>query len=143
MSERDVDVVRCMFEAFAARDVERVLSFADPEVTFRAGATAELAGRSEPYRGHDGIRLYFQDVARIWEELRVEPLDFRAVAGSVVIFGRAEGRAGGREIRTGAIWTWRLRDGLIVAGSVFSMPDAQPDSGDDEVAPAEPPTAPG
>lgn len=142
MSERDVCVVRRMFEAFATRDVDRVLSFADPAVTFRAGATAELAGRSEPYRGHEGIRLYFQDVARIWDELRVEPLDFRAVAGSVVIFGRAEGRAAGQEIRTGVIWTWRLRDGLLVAGSVFSTADAGAESGD-EVASVEPPTAPG
>ena len=51
-----------MFAAFAERDVERVLDLIDPEVEFTA-VTADVAGRAEPYRGHEGIREYFGDVA--------------------------------------------------------------------------------
>lgn len=126
MSRRDVETVQRMFEAFAARDVEAVLSLLDPAVEFSAQATSEVVGRDGPYRGHAGIRQYFEDVERVWDELRVEPVDVRSVAGAVVIFGRVYGVRAGEVLDTGALWTWRLRDGRVVSGSVFSTPEADP-----------------
>ena len=62
MIASDIEVVKAIFAAFAARDVEAVLALADPDVEFTA-VTGEDAGRTEPYRGHDGMRQYFRDVA--------------------------------------------------------------------------------
>ena len=52
-----------MFAAFADRDLEAVLGLAAPDIEF-AAVTGEHAGRTEPYRGHAGMRQYFRDVGR-------------------------------------------------------------------------------
>ena len=68
----NADIVRRAFEAFSRRDLSALLAISDPEVEFMP-ATARVAGRGEPYRGHDGLRTYLADVARVWQELRSEP----------------------------------------------------------------------
>ena len=62
MIATDIEVVKATFAAFAARDLEAVLALAAPDIEFTA-VTGEQAGRTEPYRGHDGMREYFRDVA--------------------------------------------------------------------------------
>ena len=112
-----------MFAAFARRDIDTLLTLLHPDIQFVSHATAQLAGRNGAYRGHAGIEEYFADIERVWDELTVEPVDFRAVAGSVVIFGRVHGVRGAEILDTGVVWTWRLRGGLVVWGSVFPTPD--------------------
>lgn len=123
MSEdpRDVQIatIRRVMEAFNRRDVETALACATDDVELRLAGTGALTGR-DCYRGHDGIREYFEDVARVWPDgLQVEPVDYRAVAGSVVVFGRVRGVAGGEPLCYDVIWAWRLRGGLIATGQAF------------------------
>ena len=68
----DMDVVKAVFAAFAERDVEGVLAHAETDIVFSA-VTGDYAGRTDPYRGHDGMRQYFRDVAEVWDELRIVP----------------------------------------------------------------------
>lgn len=114
-----VETVKAMYAAFNRRDLEAALSFVHPEITFRPAGTSQLTGR-EVYRGHAGVRDYFADVARVWSGLEVAPNDFRAVAGSVVAFGGVRGDTGQADVEDEVVWVWRLRDGLIVSGQVFS-----------------------
>jgi ketosteroid isomerase-like protein len=108
----DVDVVRAIYAAFADRDLERALGSVHPDCEIRLEGTMSRAGRVEPYLGHDGMREYFADVSRVWDELEIHADDFRAVPGSVIVMGHVTGRLGGEEIRRAAMWTWRLTDGL-------------------------------
>jgi ketosteroid isomerase-like protein len=120
-----VAVVKAVFAAFAERDVEGVLELTDPDVEFSA-VTADLAGRTEPYRGHDGIREYFRDVALVWEELRLTPRDFREVGESIVVTGRVSARSAARVVDGSTGWVWRVRDGRVVYGRVYaSAADAE------------------
>src|SRR4051794_37657804 len=73
--------------------------------------TARLAGRSEPYRGHEGMREYLTDVERLWEELELHADDFRAVPGSVIVMGHVTGRRQGLAVRRSSVWTWRVKAG--------------------------------
>src|SRR3954453_10628197 len=82
----DIEVVKATFAAFAARDVEAVLALAAPDIEFIA-LTAEHDGRAQPYRGHDGMREYFRDVASVWEELRLAPREFRASGYQILVTG--------------------------------------------------------
>lgn len=118
-AEDNLKVVRAMYKAFAVRDVEGVIRHIDPECEFYPAGTALLTGRADPYRGHDGIRAYFADVAAGWEELTIEPTNFRAVADSVVVVGRVRGRSATAEADTEVTWAWTLRDGRVVDGRVF------------------------
>jgi ketosteroid isomerase-like protein len=114
----NVDIVRAVFEAFSRRDMAALLDLADPEIEFRP-ATARVAGRTDPYRGHDGLRKYLADVARVWQELRSEPDEYRQVGDRVVATGRVYAWGVGRVIDAPAGWVWRLRDGKVVEGRVY------------------------
>ena len=111
----EIETVRAIYDAFARRDVEGALAHVSEDVEFMPAGTSSLIGRSEPYRGHDGVRRYFADAAAVWEDLTLHADDFRAAVGGVVVFGRVEGRTDGRPFRASAIWIWRVRDGKAVS----------------------------
>jgi ketosteroid isomerase-like protein len=111
-------VVKAVFAAFAERDVERVLELIDPEVEFTA-LTNDFAGRTEPYRGHEGIREYFRDVSRVWDELRLTPRDYREIGDVVLVTGRVSARSSARIVDGSTGWIWRVRDGRVVYGRVY------------------------
>jgi ketosteroid isomerase-like protein len=115
----DIDVVKAMFAAFAARDLETVLALADPDIEFVA-VTGEHAGRTEPYLGHDGMCQYFRDVAAVWEELRLTPREFRRVGDVILVTGKVTARSRGRTVTGSTGWIWRVRDGRVVYGKVFA-----------------------
>jgi ketosteroid isomerase-like protein len=120
----DVDIVRAIYAAFAARDLDAALARVSPECEIRVEATARIAGRSSPYRGHDGIRDYFADVSRVWDRLSLHADDFRALPGSVVVMGHVAGLRDGVAVRRAVMWTWRLREGVAVAVRVSDLGDA-------------------
>jgi ketosteroid isomerase-like protein len=115
----DVSVVKAVFAAFAERDVEGVLELIDPEVEFTP-ATADFAGRTEPYRGHEGIREYFRDVALVWDDLRLTPREFREVGNSILVTGRVSARSSARIVDGSTGWVFRVRDGRAVYGRVYA-----------------------
>ena len=114
----NADIVRRAFDAFSRRDLPALLALADPEVEFMP-ATARVAGRREPYRGHEGLRTYLADVARVWAELRSEPDEFLEVDDIVVCTGRVYAWGVGRVIDAPAGWVWRLCNGKLVQGRVY------------------------
>jgi ketosteroid isomerase-like protein len=121
----EVATVRAIYEAFARRDVEAALAYLSDDCEFYPHGTAKLAGRGAPYRGHDGVRAYFEDAARIWEDLTIVATDVRAAAGSVVVFGHVTGTTGdGRPLRRRALWTWQVRDGRAVSMRVNDLGEA-------------------
>jgi ketosteroid isomerase-like protein len=107
----DIDVVRAIYAAFAARDLDRAVELLSPDCELHLRGTQDLIGREEPYRGHAGMREYYDDVARTWEELTLFANDFRAIPGAVVVMGHVEGRIDGEPVRRGAVWTWKVRAG--------------------------------
>jgi ketosteroid isomerase-like protein len=117
----DIDVVRAIYAAFAARDLEWALGFVDPECEIHLVGTARKIGRTQPYRGHDGMRQYFADVERVWEELTIHAEDFRVIPGSVIVMGHVTGTTGGEPVRRSAVWTWRVRGGRAVHVKVADM----------------------
>jgi ketosteroid isomerase-like protein len=115
---QNADIVRQVFEAFARRDAPGLLALCDPDIVFRP-PTGRLAGRDEPYRGHDGLRAYLADVGRVWQELRSEPDEYIELGDRVLCTGRVYAWGVGRVIDAPAGWVWRLRDGLVVEGTVY------------------------
>jgi ketosteroid isomerase-like protein len=108
----EAETVRAIYDAFARRDVEAALEFIADDAEFHPIGTAARTGRTEPYRGHDGVREYFADAARVWDDLRITADDVRVAGGGVIAFGHVEGTVGGESVRTAAIWIWQVRDRL-------------------------------
>ena len=67
--EDEVATVRAIYDAFARRDVEAALKYIADDCELHVPGTSRLTGRTEPYRGPDGVRQYFADVSRVWSEL--------------------------------------------------------------------------
>jgi ketosteroid isomerase-like protein len=115
----DIEVVEAVFAAFAARDLETVLALAHPDIEFTA-VTGEHAGRTEPYRGHAGMRQYFRDVATVWEELRLTPREFRPSGDLILVTGKVSARSRGRAVTGSTGWIWQVRDGKVAYGKVYA-----------------------
>jgi uncharacterized protein len=111
----NVEIVKSVYAAFARRDLEAIAAVIAPDAELLGGPTADVAGVEEPYRGADGLQRYFADVADVWDQLSAYPDDYRATTQSVVVFGRLVSTAGEVEVTRDVIWTWRLRDGLIIS----------------------------
>ena len=119
----DIDVVRAVFTAFAARDLEAALGYVAPDCEIHLAGTPRAVGRTEPYRGHEGLREYFADVERVWRELTIHAEDFRVIPGSVIVMGTVSGRSQDGPVRRACVWTWRVRDGRAISVRVADMGD--------------------
>ncbi|HET8536317.1 MAG TPA: nuclear transport factor 2 family protein [Solirubrobacteraceae bacterium] len=120
MEDPLVVTTRQLFERFSQRDVPGLLSLCADDVEFLP-VTAMVASDGEPYLGHEGITRYVADVARVWEELTVEPSEFhRAGDDTVVSVGRVYAWGVGRVIDAPVGWLWRFGpDGKAVYGRVY------------------------
>ena len=114
--------VRVFSDAVTAWDVETALEVCHPEIEFMS----MLAVSGRRYRGHAGIREYFEDIASAWAEWRVEvhdivPGDDGRVA--IVMSMHVRGKESGAILseRTDHIWT--LKDGLLFRNEPFREAD--------------------
>jgi ketosteroid isomerase-like protein len=121
----DVSVVKAVFAAFAERDLERLIELIHPQLEF-ATVTSDYAGRTEPYRGHEGMREYFRDVSQVWDDLRLTPRVFQEVGDTVLVTGRVTARSPARIMEGSTGWIFRMKDGLVIYGKVYaSAADAE------------------
>ena len=68
MSRENLEIVRRGFEAFNEKGVEGIIPFIDPE--FVAVTPPDLASEPDTYRGHDGIRRWFDSFYEVMDEIR-------------------------------------------------------------------------
>jgi ketosteroid isomerase-like protein len=114
MSREDVDNVRRGFEALGRDGVEALLDFIDPE--FETTTSPELSVEPSTYRGHEGLRRYFDSFYEVMEEIRFEPEEFIDAGERVVVPMRlvARGRGTGIEAEQRLAMVWTLREGKAV-----------------------------
>jgi ketosteroid isomerase-like protein len=119
----EADVVRAIYDAFARRDVMTMIGYLSPDCELDLAGTSRLAGRSGPYRGHDGAREYLRDVEQVWEELVLHTEDIRVIPGSVIVIGHVTGKRQGLEVRRSSVWTWRVSEGRATSVKVADLGD--------------------
>ena len=102
MSQENVDLVRRLYEAVAARETETVLSIYHPDLVWDHTHNSELAGlmagQSRVYRGHDGLRRWSRDFYDALQDVTAELLDVVDLGDGrvlVVLNYRAKGRGSG------------------------------------------------
>ncbi len=84
--------------------------------------TGRMVHGGEPYRGHDGMRAYLRDAARVWEEVVPEPRRIEVIGDVVAVTGRIYAWGEGRVVDQAAGWTFVMRDGLVVEARVHEAP---------------------
>jgi hypothetical protein len=120
VSQQNVDIVRAGFVAFNSEDIERILDFAHPD--FETAVSAELSAEPDTYRGHDGIRRYFESFRDAMEEIRFHPERFWDAGESVVVSLRltAKGRQTAIAVEQRLAQVWTLRDGKAVGVRTYA-----------------------
>ena len=108
-------IVRRMLDTLNEDGVEAALPFFDED--FRGIVPPDLSAEPDEYRGHDGVRRYFDSFREIVDELRFDAEELievgdDAVAARGYITGR--GRESGIPIEMRVPMMMRLRDGKLV-----------------------------
>ena len=117
----NVVLVRRLYEAFEVRDLDAMVALVSEDMEFFPQVTATIVKRTEPYRGHEGLRRYFEDAARVWRKLEIIPHEYRDLGDQVLVFGRVYARGEGGYISDSpAAWLWRVDGELIDWGRVFT-----------------------
>ena len=89
MSAENVELIQRAFEAFNRRDLDAFLELMDPEVEFTPYERV-LEGLG-PYRGHDGVRTWWDEAFTVFPAFRVEPGEIRDHGDVTLAHGRLRG----------------------------------------------------
>ena len=119
MTETNLDLVRAGFEAFNESGVEGILRFIHPE--FEASTPPELASEPDTYRGHDGVRRYFDSFYEAMDEIRWEAHSFQQAGERVIVEFtlHARGKSTGLEFGQDAVQVWEIRDGKAIGLKLY------------------------
>ena len=123
MASENLRTVRDGFEAFNTDGVDGILPFIHPD--FEATTPPELATEPDTYRGHDGVRRWFDSFYEVMDEIRWEPHEFHEVDDRVIadFTLRARGKTTGLEFGQHAFQVWELRDGKAIGVDLYPTLD--------------------
>ena len=117
MSEQqNLDVVRRMYSAFGSGDLDGILSFLDPEVSWLTPGTPDLP-TGGLRRGVPAVRDFFSLLLSTLDIADFQPKDFLASGDKVVVLGTSrEGPKGsGRLVDFRWVHVFTFRNGRIAA----------------------------
>ncbi len=115
MSQEDHETLRLGYEAYDRGDWDGLLRAMHPDIEWK---TVRTGG---PYRGHDEVRRFLEDMREPFEEVMVEPDEWFDHGDQIVVFLRIRARPRGSdavaENRVGHLWT--MRDGKAIRCETF------------------------
>jgi ketosteroid isomerase-like protein len=118
MSQENVEVVRALFEAWNARDMDAFRELYDPEAIVRMAQDWPEPG---PYFGREAITREFEQLRQTWDGRdTAEPIgDFIGVGDRVVVrhIWRGAGQGPAAAVELTGVWT--VRKGRILAAEYF------------------------
>jgi ketosteroid isomerase-like protein len=116
----NVELVREGFEALERGGIEEMLPFIHPE--FETTTPPGLAVEPDTYRGHEGLRRYFDSFYEVMDSVRFIPDEFIEVGERVVVPVRvvARGKETGIEAAQSVFQVWSLRDEQAIRVEVFA-----------------------
>jgi ketosteroid isomerase-like protein len=95
MSEENVERAYQAADAFNRRDLDALLALCDPNIEFHSRLTELEGGR--PYRGHDGIRSWWESLFAISLDFSSEIEDVREAGDTTVVRVRQRGHGLGSD----------------------------------------------
>jgi ketosteroid isomerase-like protein len=95
-----IDQARAAYAAWSARDLDAFVEVFAEDVEVKPFLGRGLGAST--YRGHSGLRRWYEEATEDWEELRIEPYEFREVGDRLAVFLRAIGRGRGSHVEVEA-----------------------------------------
>jgi ketosteroid isomerase-like protein len=123
-SAEDLEVITRMLHAWSSGDIEGLLEVFDPDVEVRPAWGAFLA--AIVYRGHEGIRAWYEETNQPWAELHAEPERVIDAGGRTLAIIALHARVPGGHVdmhaRIAHLVT--IHDGKIVRLDGYEEPEA-------------------
>jgi ketosteroid isomerase-like protein len=117
MSEANVQVARDALDAWNAGDMDRLRDLYDPEAEFALPSDWVDPG---PYRGRDAIMEQFSVFRDIFgDDCFFDHVELRAAGDHVYAEVAFHGDTRGLALRTGVMWVYTIRRGVIVRLEFF------------------------
>ena len=125
MSKANVEIVRQIFEAFNSEDIDLILSFTHSD--FEVEVPPDFSAEPDTYRGHDGMRRYWEsfqdamdeirfDAERLWDSDRGVVVEMRV---------RAKGRQTAIPVEQRPVAVWAICDRKVIRVRAYpSLSDA-------------------
>jgi ketosteroid isomerase-like protein len=120
VASENLEIIRQGFEAFNAEGVEGILPYIHPE--FEATTPPNLASEPDTYRGHEGVRRWFDSFYEVMEDIRWDAHGLEEQVGEKVVIQftlRARGKTTGLDFGQEAVMVWTLRDGKAIRVELF------------------------
>lgn len=115
MSEKNVGIIRGMYEASAKGDKASAIACLDPEVVWRLAENFIYAGE-KPRVGPDEVLEGFKRIDEEWEGFAVTPMELLDAGDTVIAKGYYTGthRKSGKRLRAQFAHFYDLRDGRVI-----------------------------
>ncbi len=95
-----VEQARAAYDAWSRRDLDAFVEVFSEDVELRPVLGRGLG--STTYHGHEGLRSWYEEANEAWDELIVEPYEFREHGNRLAVFLRAVGRGRGSHVQVEA-----------------------------------------
>jgi ketosteroid isomerase-like protein len=120
MSQENMDLVREVLAAWNSHDFDRWLACWDTTCEWVPRLRGAVEG-TQTYRGHDGLRKYWEEDDSVWANFLVDFGETKAVGDQVVVTGTgtASGKESGIELTTPLAMRFQVRDGKIIRGESY------------------------
>ena len=121
MSQEHVEIVRRMYDAYLAGDLDRALSLFHPEVA----ADFSVRGDTGPTEGRDALSETVAIWVTTWDDYSEQIEEIRDLGDTVCVIAtqRGRGKGSGVEIenRWGQLYT--IENGLITSITMYASPE--------------------
>ena len=123
MATDNLEIVQRAIDGFNASGVDGILPLIHPD--FEATTPPDLASEPDTYRGHNGVRRWFDSFYEVMDDIRWDAHEFREVGDHVVVEFtlRARGKTSGLDFGQNAVMVWSFHDGKAIRIELFQTLD--------------------
>jgi ketosteroid isomerase-like protein len=122
MSQESIEaLIRSGHDAFNRGDLDAFIDVWDEECEYQPAWELDMAGE-DSFRGHEGIRRWWQEMSDAWSDWETEVHEVRAVGDQVFISVtlRARGRLSGARMEATFFQAITLRAGKVLTLREFA-----------------------
>jgi hypothetical protein len=118
MSQQNIELVKSLYAAFAARDTNAMFSKVSEKVEIAQSPELPWGGR---YSGVEGFRRFFETLTKHLNNTGLEIERYLDAGDHVVAIGRTRGTvlSNGRPFDVPLAHVWEVRDGIILSFRPF------------------------